>query len=423
MVQLTLVRFREFIREPEAVFWTFIFPILLAAGLGIAFRQRGPEKAQIGVVGSAASAAAVVDALKKDSTLIVQTYDDSAAALALRTGKIALLVVPGLAKDSIRLVYDRDRSEAVNARVLVDRAVQVSAGRVDPVRVNDTYVTEAGSRYIDFLIPGLLGMNLMGSSVWGIGFSIVTARSKKLLKRFMATPMSRVQYLLSFLASRLVFLILEVVTLLGFGYWAFGVPLRGSLVTLFLISLLGAVSFGGLGLLAASRARTTEAVSGIMNFIMLPMWIFSGVFFSSSNFPDMVQPFVKALPLTAVNDALRANMLEGASLAAVTPQLLIILAWGSRRSSPRSSCFAGGDGVSDSPPPPASENLLAVNDSLSIPRNELDVRVSRASGAGGQHVNKTSSRVRDLLECSRFPRSQRRAARTTTRQAFFQANY
>jgi ABC-2 type transport system permease protein len=328
MVQLTLVRFREFIREPEAVFWTFVFPILLAAGLGLAFRQRGPEKMQIGVVGSAATAAVVIDALKRDSTLIVQTYDDSAAALALRTGKIALLVVPASATDSIRYVYDRARSEAMNARVLVDRAVQIGAGRTDPVRASETYVTEAGSRYIDFLVPGLLGMNLMGSSVWGIGFSIVTARSKKLLKRLMATPMSRAQYLLSFLASRLVFLILEVVTLLGFGHWAFGVPLRGSLVTLFLISLLGAVSFGGLGLLAASRARTTEAVSGIMNFIMLPMWIFSGVFFSSSNFPQVVQPFVKALPLTAVNDALRANMLEGASLAAVTPQLLIILAWG-----------------------------------------------------------------------------------------------
>jgi len=327
MVQLTLVRFREFIREPEAVFWTFIFPILLAAGLGVAFRQSGPQKVQIGVVGSA-SAAAIVDALKKDSTLMVETYTDSAAARALRTGKVALLVVPGSARDSVHYVYDRGRSEAVNARVLVDRAVQTGAGRVDPVRASDTYVTEAGSRYIDFLIPGLLGMNLMGSSIWGLGFAIVTARSKKLLKRLMATPMSRAQYLLSFLCSRLVFLILEVVTLLGFGHWAFGVPLRGSLDTLFLISLLAAVSFGGLGLLSASRARTTEAVSGIMNFIMLPMWIFSGVFFSASNFPQAVQPFIRLLPLTAVNDALRANMLEGASLAAVTPQLLVILVWG-----------------------------------------------------------------------------------------------
>ena len=328
MAQLTLVRFREFIREPEAVFWTFVFPILLAAGLGIAFRQRGPDKVQIGVVTGAPASAAVIQSLARDSTLVVSTYDDSAAARALRTGKVALLVVPGSAKDSVGYVYDRGRSEAVDARLMVDRAVQIGAGRVDAVRANDTYVTEAGSRYIDFLIPGLLGMNLMGSSIWGLGFSIVTARSKKLLKRFMATPMSRAQYLLSYLCSRLVFLILEVVTLVGFGHWAFGVPLRGSLATLFLICVLAAVSFGGLGLLTASRARTTEAVSGIMNFIMLPMWIFSGVFFSSANFPRMVQPFIKLLPLTAVNDALRANMLEGASFAAVSSQMFVILVWG-----------------------------------------------------------------------------------------------
>src|SRR3954462_4786906 len=328
MVQLTLVRFREFIREPEAVFWTFIFPILLAAGLGIAFRQRGPDKIQVGVLGNTASAATLAESLKKDSTLVVKTYDDSSGARALRTGKIALLVVPTAKPDSVRYVYDRGRSDAANARVVVDRSVQMGAGRVDPVRSTDTYITEKGSRYIDFLVPGLLGMNLMGSSIWGLGFAIVTARSKKLLKRLMATPMSRVQYLLSFLASRLVFLVLEVVTLLGFGHYAFGVPLRGSLTVLLIICLLGATSFGGLGLLTASRARTTEAVSGIMNFIMLPMWIFSGVFFSSSNFPNAVQPFIRILPLTAVNDALRANMLEGATFGAVSPQMLIILVWG-----------------------------------------------------------------------------------------------
>ena len=327
MAQLTLVRFREFIREPEAVFWTFIFPILLAAGLGMAFRQRGPDKLQVGVVENANSAA-VIQSLKKDSTLVVESFDDSAAAKALRTGKITLLVRPTAQPDSIQYVYDRQRSEANNARVIVDRAVQVGAGRLDRVRSTDTFVTEPGSRYIDFLIPGLLGMNLMGSSIWGLGFTIVTARSKKLLKRLMATPMSRSQYLASFLASRLIFLILEIVTLLGFGHWAFGVPLRGSLGTLLLICVLAALSFGGLGLLSASRARTTEAVSGIMNFIMLPMWIFSGVFFSSANFPHAVQPFIKLLPLTAVNDALRLNMLEGTSLAGVTPQLAVIIVWG-----------------------------------------------------------------------------------------------
>ncbi|HEU4747357.1 MAG TPA: ABC transporter permease [Gemmatimonadaceae bacterium] len=328
LVQLTLVRFREFIREPEAVFWTFVFPILLAAGLGIAFRQQGLEQLQVGVVERPGADTSVVTAMRRDSTLVLRPYDDSAAALALRTGKVALLVIPGLARDSVQYVYDRGRSEAASARLVVDRAIQAGAGRVDPVRASDSYVTEKGSRYIDFLVPGLLGMNLMGSSIWSLAFTIVTARNKKLLKRLMATPMSRLQYLLSFLFSRLFFLILEVVTLVGFGYFAFGVPLRGSLATLMLIALLGAVSFGGLGLLCASRARTVEAVSGIANFVMLPMWVFSGVFFSSSNFPEVVQPFIRLLPLTAVNDALRANMLEGASLAAVSPQVLIIVIWG-----------------------------------------------------------------------------------------------
>jgi ABC-2 type transport system permease protein len=327
MGQLTLVRLREFIREPEAVFWTFIFPILLAAGLGIAFRQRGPDKVQIGVVNGGASAA-VAQSLRSDSTLVVQTFDDSAAAKALRTGKVALLVAVGQTQNGVRYTYDRGRSDAVNARVLVDRAVQVGAGRADPVRVADSYVTEPGSRYIDFLVPGLLGMNLMGGSIWSIAFSIVTARNKKLLKRLMATPMSRSQYLLSFLFSRLAFLVLEVVTLVGFGHFAFGVPVRGSLLTLFIIALVGAVSFGGIGLLTASRVRTTEAVSGLANFIMLPMWIFSGVFFSSANFPKVIQPLIHALPLTAVNDALRANMLEGASLASVSPEIVIIIVWG-----------------------------------------------------------------------------------------------
>ena len=189
MAQLTLVRFREFIREPEAVFWTFVFPILLAAGLGIAFRQRGPDKIQVGVISSAPGSTSMVESLKRDSTLVLRTYDDSSGARALRTGKVALLVVPTARPDSVRYVYDRGRSDAANARIVVDHAVQSGAGRADPVRATDTYVTEKGSRYIDFLIPGLLGMNLMGSSIWGLGFAIVTARSKKLLKRLMATPM------------------------------------------------------------------------------------------------------------------------------------------------------------------------------------------------------------------------------------------
>ncbi len=327
LVQLTLVRFREFIRQPEAVFWTFVFPILLAVGLGLAFRSRAPERPRIGVLASDVAGTQFLTSLKLDSSVISEGFStDSAAQKALRTAKIAILVMPD-GSGGVRYVYDPQRSESVTARLVADRAIQIGAGRKDPVVVSERRVTERGARYIDFVIPGLLGMNLMGSGIWGLGFAIVDSRSKRLLKRFMATPMSRAEYLMSFLFSRMFFLILEVVTLLGFGVLAFKVPMRGSLVELALICILSALAFGGLGLLIASRAKTVEGVSGLMNFVMLPMWIFSGVFFSSSNFPNVVQPLIRILPLTAVNDALRANMLEGATLSGVGSQLLIITAW------------------------------------------------------------------------------------------------
>lgn len=267
----------------------------------------------------------IVKSLRADSGLIVDVLPDTAAQRALRTGRIALLVVPHPA--GVEYKYDPARREAVAARLLTDRAIQRGAGRTDPVPVVERKVSERGSRYIDFVIPGLLGMNLMGSGIWGIAFSIVDARAKKLLKRLMATPMSRVQYLMSFVLSRLFWLTLEVVTLVGFGALVFKVPVRGSLAALAVICLVSALAFGALGLLVSSRVRTIDGVSGLTNLVMFPMWIFSGVFFSAANFPKVFQPAIHALPLTAVNDALRANMLEGASLASVGGEMAIISAW------------------------------------------------------------------------------------------------
>lgn len=326
LAQLTLVRYREFMREPEAVFWVFIFPILLAAGLGIAFRTRAPERTAIAVPAGAPGATALAETLRRDARLSVRLLEDSVAVRALRVGQVALLAVPG-GDGQVEYRFDELRPESRAARLVVDDAVQRAAGRRDPVAIAERHESEPGSRYIDFVVPGLLGMNLMGSGIWGIGFSIVDARRKRLLKRLIATPMSRWQYLASFVLSRLTWLVLEVVLLLGFAVLVFGVPVRGSLLSLGAICLLSALSFASLGLLLASRARTVEGVSGLMNLVMLPMWIFSGVFFSASRFPDAIQPAIRALPLTAVIDALRATMLQGTSLAGVSPQLGIIALW------------------------------------------------------------------------------------------------
>lgn len=321
LAQLTLVRFREFTREPEAIFWVFIFPILLAAGLGLAFRNRPADVLKI-----AADSPALAQSLRAEKLLDVQEMTPTAGAGALRTGKVALLAEPGTG-GAVVYRYDDTNPEARTARMLADRAIQRAAGRADPVAASDQLMREPGSRYIDFLIPGLLGMNLMGSAIWGLGFAIVDARRKKLIKRLVATPMPRHYYLLSFVMSRLVLLVLEVAVVLGFGYLVFGVPIRGSLGTLVLLCMLGSLSFSALGLLIASRAQTIEAASGLMNSVMMPMWIVSGVFFSAQRFPDLLQPVIKALPLTAAIDALRATMLQGAGLGQLGPQIAVLSSW------------------------------------------------------------------------------------------------
>jgi len=324
MFQLALARMREFYREPEAVFWVFGFPIVLAFALGLAFRNTGPGELQVGVAAGPGDTA-VAAALDSSPQLIATVLDTGAARLRLRAGRIALLVQPG---DPIVYRYDSTRTESRLARLEVDDVLQRARGRTDRAVVRDERVAAPGSRYIDFLIPGLLGMNLLGSGIWGVGFSVVQARQRKLLKRFMATPMRRSHYLLSFILSRLVFLILEVAALIGFGWLIFGVGMRVAFATLAGITILGPSAFAGLGLLVASRARTIEGVSGLMNLVMLPMWILSGTFFSYARFPDAMIPFVKALPLTALNDALRAVMIDGAALAALWAPLAIVSGWG-----------------------------------------------------------------------------------------------
>jgi ABC-2 type transport system permease protein len=320
LFQLTMVRFRLLLREPEAIFWIFVFPILLAVGLGIAFRNRPADILQVG-----ATTTQLTQALSADKGLKAVTVDEADGTRALATGNILLLVTR--TPDGVSYKYDETNPDSRTARMVADRAIQTAAGRHEAVHVENQLVHETGSRYIDFVVPGLLGMNLMGSGIWGMGFSIVESRQKKLLKRLVASPMPRWQYLASYLLSRLSMLVIEVAGFLGFARLVFGVPFRGSIWQLGFLCVLTSLAFSALGLLVASRATTMEAASGLMNLVMLPMWILSGVFFSASRFPALIQPFVRALPLTAAIDALRGNMLQGTNLGQLTPQIGILLAW------------------------------------------------------------------------------------------------
>ncbi len=324
ILELTSARTKEFVRETEAIFWVFGFPLLLALALGFAFREKPPDRIPIAVVGGSAVSAEAA-ALTKSPALAPRVLNGVDAQDALRHGRVSLVVDR---THSLIYRYDPTSPDGRTARREADDALQAAAGRRNVMPARDEYVHEQGARYIDFLIPGLLGMNLMGTGMWGMGFTIANARMKKLLKRLIATPMRKSQYVMSQFLSRLIFLVVEVTVLVAFGWIVFGVRVNGSIAVLALLCVVGGYAFSGLGLLTASRARTLEGVSGLMNLIMMPMWLCSGVFFSYERFPEAAKPFIRALPLTMLNDALRAVMNDAAPITKVMPHLALLAVWG-----------------------------------------------------------------------------------------------
>lgn len=323
LIELTLARLREFLREPEALFWTFIFPIVMSVALAVAFPGGRSAPVIVGLE-PGPSADVVRRALTGREDITVRDMAPLEQARAIREGHVHIVVVP---TDPPTYRFDPARSESRMARLVVDAVLKGAAGRQDPWQAREEPMQMAGSRYVDWLIPGIVGMTIMGTGMWGVGFSIVQARMRKVLKRLAASPMRRREYLLAQMLARLVFLGPEVFVPLAFGALALGMPIRGSYGAVAVVCLAGAFAFTGIGLLAASRPRTFEGMSGILNLLMLPMWILSGVFFSAANFPDALQPFIQALPLTALNDALRGVVLEGAALGEIRGELMLLGAW------------------------------------------------------------------------------------------------
>lgn len=323
--QLTLTRMREFLREPEAVFWTFVFPIVLALLLGFAFSGRGDARVRVGVSEGVAGDR-VAEALAALESVDVERLGPEAASEALRRGRVALVVVA--AESGVVYRQDPTTPGAREARLLVDDALQRNAGRSDPVATALEPVQERGSRYIDFLIPGLIGLNLLSTGLWGVGYTVVRMRAGQLLKRFMATPMRRWEFLTSFLLGRLLFLAIEIAAILLFARIVFGVRVHGSLGVVALFGVVGAFVFTSFGLLVASRARTTEGIAGIMNLVAVPMWLLSGVFFSYERFPEWSHVAIRAIPLTPLVDGLRSVVNEGATLLETAPALGVLGLWG-----------------------------------------------------------------------------------------------
>jgi ABC-2 type transport system permease protein len=343
--QLTLTRFRVLVREPEIVFWVFVFPAFLALGLGVAFSDPAEESFRVAVEEGAAERH--MEALREHTELRLQVMTAEAARDALRRGEVALVVAESAegtggaggarsdasptasgAAGTPLLRYDPSRSESRIAHLLAEAAIVESARGPATVTVGSEEIRQRGHRYVDWLIPGLIGFNLMSTGLWVVGFFVTQARQTKQLKRLVATPMRRSDFLLAQVLARFAFLFVEVPLLVVFAWIIFDVRVEGSLLALAVVVAVGAACFTGLGLLVSSRVRTTEGVSGLINLVIMPMVVLSGVFFSPARFPDAAQPYIQALPLTALNDAMRAVYNDGLPLAAAAPDLAIVAAWG-----------------------------------------------------------------------------------------------
>jgi len=331
--QLIACRMREFAREPEAWIWTYGFPIIVTVALGVAFRNQPATQIVVDIVDNPqASATQEALTLKPDSLqhFKAEIFSQEQTQLRLRTGKTDVVVTAAesnSASPHYEYRFDPTRPQSVLARNAVDDRLQRAAGRRDPAQVDSVAVDEPGGRYIDFLVPGLLGVNLLGGGLWGVGFVTVEMRLRKLLKRFLATPMKKWQFLIAVMSSRFVFSVAQALILLVFARYVFGVPNRGSVIALGFLILIGSIMFFGIGLLLASRVKTQDAIFGLMNLVQIPMWVLSGIFFSSDRFPDAIQPFIKLLPLTPLINSLRAVMLEGASLVSQATAIGIMAAW------------------------------------------------------------------------------------------------
>jgi ABC transporter DrrB family efflux protein len=334
VLQLFLARVREFCREPVAIFWVYGFPLFLVVGLGLAFS--GDDAETPAFTSPVRAVIAVQDGFSNAETAALQSRLEAAGLSVLRgsaeecqralaAGKAGLVIVPQ--GNSYEYVFDPHRPESLIARYKVDALIQRWQAGTAAVATSEHRVSQPGERYIDFLIPGLMGLNLMGGGLWGVGYTIVDMRVRKLLKRLLATPMRRSDFLLAIVGPRLVFLLPEMLVLTLVGHWGFGMPIRGDVLTLALVAVFGAASFAAMGLLAAARTANTEVITGVNNLLMLPMWMLSGTFFSSSRFPEALQPLIRALPLTQANDALRAVILDGASLPMVVGPIAILTVW------------------------------------------------------------------------------------------------
>ncbi|MFO7838734.1 MAG: ABC transporter permease [Desulfosalsimonadaceae bacterium] len=365
LAHLTAAHFKEVTRQPAVIFWGIIFPILISLGLGLAFTRQTETERRVAVVPpaiqeNAGDAGGKVHAFLQAHAVLVKQPDtgkpqyrlvieDEAmgrtsfvfieagwqqALSLLKKGNVCLIMkdsVSEINQDTGRdISYHLDpvKPEAQIAYLKLSKMMSAQGPPEAAISRNVSPLSVPGSRYIDFLVPGLISMGVMMSCMWGIGYGMIDKRSKKMLRRMVATPMRKSHFLMALMAVRVAMNVIEAGLLFFFAALAFDISIQGSLPALFVVFLAGNFAFGGIAILTASHTANTEVGNGLINAVVLPMSVLSGIFFSYHNFPDWSIPVIEKLPLTLLADGVRSIFIEGAGFAETAWPALILLAIG-----------------------------------------------------------------------------------------------
>jgi ABC-2 type transport system permease protein len=355
--QLILALFREIIREPGVLFWGILFPILMSLGLGLAFTKKADVIRKVAIInnseisGVTSVNSVVADFLQKhceknlkeekeewrwkcvikdeklgNSIFLFYNLRWDEGMKLLKRGTINVLVA-GF-KDSVEYHFDPMNSDAELTYLKLSSIV--GKGEILDVKAGSEIkpLTIKGTRYIDFLVPGLITMGVMMSCMWGISYGIIEKRSKKLLRRLVATPMKKSHFLIALIAVRTTMNLIESLVLLLFSLFAFKLSIQGDLTALIILYLAGNIAFSGIAVFVSSHTSNTEVGNGLINFVVMPMMVLSGIFFSYHNFPDWSIGVIKNLPLTMLTDGIRSIFNEGAGYSEIALPVLILTATG-----------------------------------------------------------------------------------------------
>ncbi len=346
LFQLILINYREFVREPGIVFWSIIFPVLMSWVLGVAFTNRENTTQTVAVVKSANNHNSQLDRFLENTQANITLNDTSRleyhktisnpklgkttyrflmvnwdeAMIMLKRGQTSIII--DAQHDSLLYHFDPMNPEARLNYITLSLLIKNESLIEDAQSIR--ILEKTGTRYIDFLVPGLMAMGIMNSFLWGISYALIEMRAKKLLRRMIATPMKKSEYLFSHFVARVSLALFEAAILYFFARFYFRIQIQGSILALLMIFLAGNICFTGLGILMASRTSSSRVGTGLINFVSLPMTVLSGIFFSYHNFPDFVIPFIQKLPLTMLADSMRSIFIEGTGIIENLPEFFIL---------------------------------------------------------------------------------------------------